>query len=393
MESLRDRGSRLRARLQDSAVNIALIGNYAPDRQESMLRYTGLLASGLSEAGHRVTVAAPRQVLNRRGRPAVGLWKWLGYVDKYCAGLADIASATRAADVVHICDHANATYVPRTPARPYVVTCHDLLAVRGALGEDTDCPASLTGRVLQRRILRGLGRAQAVACVSDATLADARRLLNGYSGRLVVAPNALNHAYRRLPAETVHERLRAVAALCGADGYVLHVGSNLRRKNRECALRAFANVAPAWRGKLVFAGQPLSEELRSLAGELDISDRVVEVAKPDNDLLEALYNSALALVFPSRFEGFGWPIVEAQACGCPVICSDRAPLPQVAGDAAILREADDHAGFAAAIARLAARPAEREALITRGLRNAARYGRAAMTARFVSLYDGLRVAA
>src|SRR5262249_10884096 len=158
----------------------------------------------------------------------------------------------------------------------------------------------------------GLGRAQAVACVSDATLTDARRLLNGYRGRLVVAPNALNHAYRRLPANAVRERLCAVAALRGADGYVLHVGSNLRRKNRECALRALADVAPAWGGQMVFAGQTLSDELRTLARSLDVADRVVEVEKPDNDLLEALYNGALALLFPSRFEGFGWPIAEAQ---------------------------------------------------------------------------------
>src|SRR5262249_49271382 len=159
LESLRDRGGRLRARLQDRAVNVALLGNYAPDRQESMLRYTALLASGLSEAGHNVTVAAPRQVLNHRGRPASGLWKWLGYLDKYGVGLADVAAATRAADVVHVCDHGNATYVPRASARPWVVTCHDLLAVRGALGEETARPAALTGRSPQRRVLSGLGRA------------------------------------------------------------------------------------------------------------------------------------------------------------------------------------------------------------------------------------------
>jgi glycosyltransferase involved in cell wall biosynthesis len=374
-------------------VNVALIGNYAPDRQESMLRYTRMLASGLSAAGHRVTVAVPRSVFNAGGRPASGLWKWVGYVDKYCAGLTDIVTATRAADVVHICDHSNAPYVPRQPARPYVVTCHDLLAVRGALGEQTDCPATLTGQFLQRRILSGLGRAHAVACVSDATFADARRLLNGYSGRLLVAPNALNHDYTRLPAPVVRERLRPIPAISSAEAYVLHVGSNLRRKNRECALRAVAEIAPVWPGKIVFAGQAPSEELRELARSLDISDRVVEVDKPDNDLLEALYNGALALVFPSRFEGFGWPIIEAQACGCPVICSDRAPLPEVAGDAAIMCDADDHATFARAIADLAARPARREALVARGLRNAARYDRAAMTARFVSLYDGLRAAA
>ena len=57
-----------------------------------------------------------------------------------------------------------------------------------------------------------------------------------------------------------------------------------------------------------------------------MSERVVEIEEPSNELLEALYSSALVLLYPSRFEGFGWPIIEAQACGCPVICSDREPM-------------------------------------------------------------------
>jgi glycosyltransferase involved in cell wall biosynthesis len=201
--------------------------------------------------------------------------------------------------------------------------------------------------------LRGLERASALACVSTATHADARRLLNGYRGELIVLPNALNYPYRVLPREETAARLRAVPALAPGAPYVLHVGSNLRRKNRECVLRALAAAAPHWLGVAAFAGQPLSGELRALAAELGVARRVVEVAAPTNELLEALYNGAVALLFPSRFEGFGWPIVEAQAAGCPVICSDRAPLPEVAGDAAVLCDADDHAAIVAPRAALA----------------------------------------
>jgi glycosyltransferase involved in cell wall biosynthesis len=139
----------------------------------------------------------------------------------------------------------------------------------------------------------------------------------------------------------------------------------------------------------VFAGQPLSGELRALAAELGVAGRVVEVAKPTNELLEALYNGALALLFPSRFEGFGWPIAEAQAAGCPVICSDRAPHPEVAGDAAVLCDAEDHVAFARHAFGLAASPARRDELRARGLRNAARYGRAAWIERLVALYSKL----
>ncbi len=75
-------------------------------------------------------------------------------------------------------------------------------------------------------------------------------------------------------------------------------------------------------------------------------------------MLEALYSTAMALLYPSRFEGFGWPIIEAQACGCPVICADREPMSEIGGEAALTHDVDDEAGFARSILQLAD-PAER----------------------------------
>jgi len=373
-------------------VKILLIGNYEPDAQESMQRYTELLRHGLSAAGHEVTIAAPRPVLNAARRSATGLWKWIGYLDKYVLGPPALARAARHADIIHVCDHSNSVYVPRRSPVPYVVTCHDLLAVRGALGDDTDCPATFTGRQLQKHILGGLRRARALACVSSATMHDAQRLLSGYPGEIVLTPNALNHPYRVLDERVARERIAAVPALRDGRPYVLNIGSNLRRKNRECALRTLAGIASSWNGRLLFAGQPLTAQLRQLALQLQVADRIVEVVKPSNDLLEALYNRALALLFPSRFEGFGWPIIEAQACGCPVLCSDREPFPEVAGGAAMMCDADDHDGFGRAILALEA-GGPREELRRRGLQNAGRYGESALIERLVSLYRQVAVAA
>lgn len=368
-------------------MRILLVGNYEPDGQQSMARYAALLHGGLLEAGFDVSLALPRTALNRSGKAPAGWWKWVGYVDKLLLAPRDIDRAGRRADLVHVCDHSNAVYVPQGSGAPHVVTCHDLLAVRGALGEATDCPATPSGNVLQRMILAGLRRANAVACVSGATLRDASRLLPEYGGELAVTPNALNHPYRVLAAEVRRERLRAVPALEDGEPFLLHVGSNLRRKNREVILYALAAIGSAWRGKMVFAGQPPSPELLVLAQQLGVADRLVTVDRPDNDLLEALYGSAHALLFPSRFEGFGWPIIEAQACGCPVICSDREPFPEVSGEAAILCDADDAAGFARAVIDLAAAPAWRAKLVRDGLANAGQYGRREMISRFSALYQ------
>jgi glycosyltransferase involved in cell wall biosynthesis len=373
-------------------MKILLVGNYAPDAQESMARYAQLMQQGLSSAGHEVVLALPAAVLNRPGRGANGVWKWVGYVDKHLLSVPALQSAAAHADIVHVCDHANSVYVPLSSRAPHIVTCHDLLAVRGALGEDTDCPASFAGRQLQRSILRGLGRAHALACVSRATQRDACRLLNGYRGHIVHAPNALNYPYRSIAPHTALRRLSGIRGLDAPQPFVLSVGSNLRRKNRQAVLHSVAAIRSSWGGRIVFAGQSLSAELRTLVRELRLTDRVIEVVKPSNEVLEALYNRALALHFPSRFEGFGWPIIEAQACGCAVICSDREPLPEVAGGAAITCAPDDFAALGAAIVTLERNPDVREDLSARGLENARRYGREAMIERFVSLYRQLAAA-
>ena len=374
-------------------MRILLIGNYVPDAQESMQRYATMLQAGLTEAGHEVTLATPRRLLNRSARAAVGVWKWVGYFDKYVLSAPQLSRAAQRADVVHVCDHANSIYVPKRSRVPYVVTCHDLLAVRGALGEDTDCETGFAGRQLQKWILSGLGRATALACVSLATWHDAKRLIGDYRGTLVIAPNALSYPYRRLDPQAIVERLAAVPAVGNPGGYLLHVGSNLRRKNREGVLRTVSHVGARWRGRVVFAGQPLTSELRQLAERLQIADRIVEVSKPSDQLLEALYNGALALLFPSRFEGFGWPIIEAQACGCPVICTNREPLPEVAGDGALLCDVDDYSAFGNAIVQLADQSEWRDALRRRGLQNSLRYAKAQMITRFESLYRQLAAAA
>jgi glycosyltransferase involved in cell wall biosynthesis len=291
-------------------------------------------------------------------------------------------------EIVHICDHSNAIYTSHLGATPTLVTCHDLLAVRGALGEETDCPASFTGKFLQRWILAGLRRAKAIACVSRATLRDAERLVGrgDDSPQLHLVSNGLNYPYAKQSREIVRERL---AGIFDADrAFILHVGSNLRRKNREGVLRIFGLTKNEWNGQLVLAGDPLSDELRSVGKSLGMSNQIVVVNNPNSELLEALYSAALALIYPSRFEGFGWPIIEAQACGCPVICSDREPLPEVAGDAALLHDINDEVGFATDVLRLRD-PAERERWSEKGLRNAERYRTEKMIARYVEVYRGL----
>lgn len=371
---------------------VLLIGNYPLDRQQSMQRFGTMMLHGLSNSGITAKLIAPQPRLGKFHGAGHFVAKWLGYVDKFLLFPRElqIALAKKKPSIVHICDHSNAMYDGWIKHVPVVVTCHDLLAVRGALGEETNSPASLTGKILQRWILHGLRRASEVACDSQATEADARRLVSrgAASPKVELVRLGLNYPFRKLPEAEASARLAKIPHFNLDAPFVLHVGSNLRRKNRDGALRIFARCKEKWTARLVFVGDALTPELLALAERLGVSDRIAQAPDASDELLEALYTRALALLYPSRFEGFGWPVIEAQACGCPVVCSNSGPLPEAAGDAGLFHNVDDEAGFAADLLRLSD-PAERRIWSEKSLRNAERFSTTRMISQYIDIYRSL----
>ncbi len=371
---------------------VLLIGNYPLDRQQSMQRFGTMMLHGLTNTGIAAQLIAPEPRFGKfRGAGSV-VAKWLGYIDKFVLFPRQLRAALvkHKPTVVHICDHSNAMYGGWIKHTPVVVTCHDLLAVRGALGEETNCPASPTGKILQRWILRGLRRAHEIACDSQATEADARRLVSrgAASPKIKLVRLGLNYPFRRLPEVEVSARLAKIPGFNPDFPFVLHVGSNLRRKNRDGALRILALCKEKWNVRLAFVGDMLTSELLSLAETLGISDRLTQVPDAPDELLEALYNRAVALLYPSRFEGFGWPVIEAQACGCPVVCSNSGPLPETAGDAGLFHDPNDGAGFAADLLRLSD-PEQRAIWSEKSLRNAERFSTGRMVSQYIDIYRNL----
>lgn len=369
---------------------VLLIGNYRLDQQQSMQRFASMMLQGLTAAGIPAELVEPEPRLGKFRLAGSFVQKWLAYIDKFVLfprHLRHRLARDPAPSIVHICDHSNSPYANAVARAPLVITCHDLLAVRGALGEETDSPASKTGKILQHWIVSGLRRATTVVCVSRATLHDAKKLIPDGTGttRFEYVPVGLNFPYHKLSRDIVETRLAAIPQLDPARPFLLHVGSNLRRKNREGVLRIFARSAQDWNAQMVFAGDSLTPPLRRLAERLGLEDEIVEVAAPTNEMLEALYNRATALLFPSRFEGFGWPVIEAQACGCPVVCSDAGPLPEVAGDAALLFEVEDEEGFARGVAQLRDEE-ERARRSARSLDNARRFSASEMIAHYIDVY-------
>ena len=331
-------------------MKILLIGNLAEDRQESMQRFTALLHSGLSARGHTVTVLAPTLRLARFG-PAYrygGLPKYLGYVDKFALFPRQLRRVvgTLRPDIVHVTDHANAMYASAVTGLPLLVTCHDLLQIRVARGEVPGQSLGPAGRVYQDWIRTCLARLPHLACVSDQTRVDLLRLTGLPESRVVVIPNSLNYPYQPVPADAALSRLAALstryrldpAALApGRGGFLLHVGGGQWYKNRAGLLAIFAEmrrlVSPP--PQLVMVGPALSVAESHLATQLGLDGQVCFLGGVSNPELEALYNLAAGLVLPSWEEGFGWPIAEAQACGCPVFTSNRAPMTEVGGRSSV----------------------------------------------------------
>ncbi len=376
-------------------MKVLLIGNYAPDRQESMQRFAQLLEIELRARGHRVQLLQPRARLNRDGAPPVGRAKWLGYLDKFVLFPALLKRAARRADIVHITDHSNAMYVRHLRGKPLLLTCNDVLAIRSALGLVPQNPTGATGKILQKLILRGLDRAPHIACISDNTRDQLLEVSSRSPETTTVIEMGLNYPYSPMPAAQADAMIEPYF-----DGeirpFILHVGGNQWYKNREGVLQIYRALrekmgegAPA----LVMAGKEFTPEMEAYCAEHNLRG-VIRVGGASNEQLRALYSRAQAFMFPSLAEGFGWPIVEAQACGCRVLTTDLPPMNGIGGDAAALCDPLDVTEAAAKLrALLNENETQQQARVEAGLRNAERFTTANMVEKYERLYREITGAA
>jgi glycosyltransferase involved in cell wall biosynthesis len=278
------------------------------------------------------------------------------------------ACARLKADVAHVPYWAP----PLAPPLPTVVTIHDLIPL--LLPQYRGGPPVRLYTALVSRTAR---RAAVVLTDSAAARRDVLARLKLSPQRVRVAHLAADQRYRPSPTPA-DQSIRARYGVSGR--YVLYLGGFDVRKNVATALAAYHSATPAIAAhcRLVIAGQlperdtPFTPDPRRIAREQGIKEThirftgfVDEAHKP------ALYRGATAFIFPSRYEGFGLPPLEALACGTPVVGSDRASLPEVVGSAGVLLPPDDAAGMGDALVRLATYEDFRAELAHRALAQAA----------------------
>lgn len=234
--------------------------------------------------------------------------------------------ASRDADVFHVVDHSYAHLATHLPSAHTVVTCHDTDAFESRDG--AGLPAFLV-----RRLVRGLSVAAMVTCPSQSTADALAQTGLVPQSRLAVVPNGVD------VAPLGRDRSRQLTHALLGDGDrgcdLLHVGSTIRRKRLDVLLEVFARVLARFASaRLIRVGGPFTEAQEQLARRLGVRDRIVVLPPLARETLAAVYSRATLLLATSEREGFGLPVAEALAAGCPVIATDLPVFREVAASAA-----------------------------------------------------------
>jgi glycosyltransferase involved in cell wall biosynthesis len=275
--------------------------------------------------------------------------------------------AARPPDLLFVPAHV----LPLIHPRHTVVTVHDLGYLRYP-----EAHKAVDRRYLDWSTRWNARRATAVLADSAATKADLVRAYGVEPGKIRVVYLGRDESLAPVRDPSALAAARARYGL--GERYLFYVGTLQPRKNLARVIEAFARLAgtPAFAGvQLVLAGKRgwLYDDLSARVERLALQDRVLFPGYIEDTDLPALFTGALAFVFPSLYEGFGIPVLEAGACGVPVITSNTSSLPEVAGDAALLVDPHDVDAIADAMVRLATDEALRADLARRGLENVKRF--------------------
>ena len=317
--------------------------------------------------------------------------------DRFTNRLWDYPAVTRGIarsfDVFHLVDHSYAHLVHTLPAERTLVTCHDLDTFRSILEPDREA-RSILFRSMTRRILSGLQAAGHVACDTEAT----REALVARAGidpaRTTVVLNGPHPSCTPAAEPAADVEAARLLGPAGRMTEILHVGSTIARKRIDVLLHVLDAVRRQRPDvRLVRVGGPFTGEQRALVRDLGLDDVIVVLPFLDRATLAAVYRRSAVVLLPSEREGFGLPVLEALACGTPVVASDIEALREVGAEAVRYCPADDvEAWTAAVVAALDERRADPAGWGERrsaGIARAASFSWSRYTREVVALYRRL----
>lgn len=273
--------------------------------------------------------------------------------------------------------HSTYYLMPYRPGAPTLLTIYDLIALLHPQA------VSLRARIFFRLATRlALVVSDRIITISASARDDLLAHFPVAAERVTAIPLAADPRFMPQPADET-ARVRAKYNL--PDRYLFYLGINKPHKNLPRLIAAYSQLAIR-NSQLLIAGawDDRYPESRTLAAPL--GDAVRFLGPVDDADLPALHSAATAFVFPSLYEGFGLPVLEAMACGAPTICGNRSSLPEVAGDAALFVDPTDVEAIAAAMRQVLENDGLRRTLSEKSLRQAARFSWQRTAAETLEVY-------
>lgn len=293
------------------------------------------------------------------------------------------------ADIFHIIDNCNAhvAYWLKQRGQSVVVTCHDLVqfVYPEILKGQARFPAF--SMAAWKYSMQGMTEADRIIAVSSNTAQDITQMLGIAPERITVIPNGVESYFRVLPSDRV-QAIRQQQGLSNEAFCLLNVGSNHQRKNVFTVLKVLKELKdkglPVYLWKI---GDDFTGEQKEFIEEQDLGNCIAFLGKADKEKLVEYYNAADALIAPSLYEGFGLTILEAMACGTPVVTSNVSSLPEVAGDATILTDPLDVQAIVAAVSHLYGDEIHRQEMIEKGLHRIQQFTWMNATEKVATIYE------
>lgn len=347
---------------------VLLMRNVPEERRLSMERYADEVERGFADSSSFAVRSTAVHAPGADDRIPKPLERYFTNFVRY-----PIHAARCNALLYHIVDQGYAHLAAVLPLDRTIVTCHDLMPLRAQEGV-TGFRGRRTAMVRFRWSVSYLRKVAHVVCVSQATAHDVRRLCEVLPQRITVIANGIDARFRVLPEESV-ERIKAELPRPGTH-IVLHVCSpqGFAYKNVPMTLRVIATLRQEGvDAVLLRVGRLLTPEERRLSEDLRIADVILDCGSVSDERLVELYNASDALLYPSHYEGFGWPPLESMACGTPVVASTAPALVEVVDGAGLLAPAEDREALATALGEVLTSGELAARLRRKGLANAANY--------------------
>lgn len=348
-------------------MRVVLIPDLEVEGWRSMALYAQQLAQWLPQLAPEWTFHIVRWSV-----PAWGRTRLVRFAVRYVGFPQRVARVCRRerAELHHVLDHSYAHMLRWLDPRRTIVTVHDLYPCRLLNAGEANARSRMRNLILQW-VMTALREAVHVIVDSEFTKSEVRRWLDYSEARITVVPLGGDHV--EVPLEEGEaDRLFPRLGLPCAARFILHVGSCDERKNILTLLRAFSRLR-ALTGEglyLLQVGGRFTRAHREVIRRLGIEHYVRQCADLSWEQLAAIYRRAALLLFPSTYEGFGLPVLEAMRMGTPVVALAAGAVPEVLGDAGVLVRENDAEAFAEAAARVLEDEQVRGELVERARRRA-----------------------